>query len=269
MKNMNRFTRYVLAVCATMILLIVAAYAIFRYKTRAELQPKQLESVSSKTKKSKTESERQQIKIACIGDSITYGAGVRRTRKRDAYPAKLAALLGDDYTVLNYGISGKTLLNETDTPYRKMDFFQESQDIQPDIVLIMLGTNDSKAFNWNAGEYEKQLEEFVNIYKNLPGSPQVYLMTCCAAFSTNKEDIVAFHVDKSVIANEVTPIIKRVAEKCEVPLIDIYAVTKGHPEFFADGVHPNARGNEMIAQTVYEALKAENFGAEVKSKSAR
>lgn len=118
----------------------------------------------------------------------------------------------------------------------------------------MLGTNDSKASNWNAGAYEKQLQDVVNIYKELPGSPQVYLMTCCAAYGEEDQDVVAFHVNKTVIAVEIAAIIQRTARSCEVPVIDIYNATKDCPAYFVDGVHPNADGNEEIAQTVYRAL---------------
>ena len=241
----DRLVKYVLGILACMMILTAAGCAVKGDKEH---------TVPEKTES--TQSEPKEIKIACIGDSITFGAGVHLTRDQDSYPAKLSGLLGSNYTVLNYGISGKTLLNETNTPYRAMDFFEESKQALPDIVLIMLGTNDSKAFNWNAGEYEKQLEEFVNIYKELPSGPEVYLMTCCAAFGTQEGDVVAFHVNKSVIADEVNPIIRRVAEKCQVPVIDIYEVTKDHSEYFVDGVHPNAEGNEVIAQAVYEALGA-------------
>ncbi len=234
---MSRRTRRLLTILVSVMILVTAGCAVSIRKGHKAVTP-----------------EQRKLRVACIGDSITYGAGVQMTRDRDAYPVMLSDLLGEDYSVLNYGISGKTLLNETKTPYREMAFFEESQRIQPDIVLIMLGTNDSKEFNWNAGEYERQLGEFVDIYKNLPGSPEVYLMTCCAAYGAEDNDVVAFHVNKSVIANELNPMIRRVAVKCEIPVIDIYNVTKDHPEYFVDGVHPNAEGNEVIAQAVYEAL---------------
>ena len=251
---MKRLTKRILAILISAAILAGAGYAFYLSKNQKAAQSKESAPDLSKDQISELETEHEEIKIACIGDSITYGAGVTLTRDKDAYPVKLGKMLGEKYTVFNYGISGKTLMSQTETPYRTTDFFEESQELEPDIVLIMLGTNDSKAYNWIAGEYEKQLEEFVDLYKKLPSSPQVYLMTCCAAFGANENDVVAFHVDRAVIAEEVTPIIRRTAEKCNVPLIDIYSATKDHPEYFADGVHPNAEGNEVIARTVYEAL---------------
>lgn len=195
------------------------------------------------------------IKVACIGDSITYGSGVLATRGKNSYPAKLGKLLGDDYKVFNYGLSGRTLLNDGRQPYRKEKYFETSQKIVPDIVLIMLGTNDSKPFNWNAEAYEAELQDFVMLYKKLPNHPQVYLMTCCAAFCVDGKDKVAFEVDQEVVENEIVNIIRQTGEACDVPVIDIYEVTKDYPEYFVDGVHPNAEGNQVIAQTIYFTLK--------------
>lgn len=198
--------------------------------------------------------KKKKIKIACIGDSITYGSGVMPTRQKNAYPAKLGTMLGSKYQVLNYGLRGRTLLNEGDKPYRKEELFKASQKALPDIVLIMLGTNDSKSYNWNEAEYEIQLREFLNIYKNLESQPEVYLMTCCAVFAIKGKTQAQYDINKSVIANEMICIVERVGEECDVPVIDIYKVTKEHPEYFVDGIHPKATGNQVIAQTVYNYL---------------
>jgi acyl-CoA thioesterase I len=97
-------------------------------------------------------------------------------RNKNSYPAQLQQLLGSKYQVLNYGLSGRTLLKSGDFPYWNSDFFKITREVDPDIVLIMLGTNDTKPKNWNSENYERDLVEFVNIYKNLPSHPTVYLM---------------------------------------------------------------------------------------------
>lgn len=253
-------------VLAIIVLVVVAAGAggvVYARMIQRPAAPVPADEEEAKEPAVKTDEEEREepkrvtekIRVACVGDSITYGAGVMTSRERDSYPAKLAGLLGDGYTVLNFGVSGSTLLSETNKSYRNQAAFKESQEADPDIVLIMLGTNDSKAYNWNAGEYERQLRDFVNGYKELPGSPRVYLMTCCAAFGADGKDVVAFQVNKSVLATEIVAIIKRAAEACDVPVIDIYNTTKEHPGYFVDGVHPNAEGNEVIAETVYKFLK--------------
>ena len=47
---------------------------------------------------------------------------------------------------------------------------------EADIVIMMLGTNDSKIYQWNRREYHNDYVEMVKIMKNLPSKPDVYLM---------------------------------------------------------------------------------------------
>jgi acyl-CoA thioesterase I len=195
-------------------------------------------------------------RVACVGDSITVGMGVFFNHpEKNSYPALLQNNLGEKYQVLNYGHNSRTLLNSGDHPYCKSILFTASQNIEPSIVLIMLGTNDSKSFNWNAIEYERQLAGFTETYKNLPSHPTVFLMTPCAAFAKKGKETIAYKVDNEVIRQEMIPIILRVAERLNNPVIDIYAVTCDHPEYFGDGIHPNVIGNTVIAETVYAGLR--------------
>lgn len=60
----------------------------------------------------------EKTRVACVGDSITYGAGIA-DRDRDSYPAQLASMLGDKWVVKNFGHSGATLLKNGDLPYVK------------------------------------------------------------------------------------------------------------------------------------------------------
>ena len=87
-------------------------------------------------------------RIACIGDSITFGAGVNG-RKERTWEFFLGGLLGDEYQVINYGISGRTLQNEGDYPYKADKFYKISRDCGAEIYLIMLGTNDAKPYNFH------------------------------------------------------------------------------------------------------------------------
>ena len=91
--------------------------------------------------------------IICVGDSITYGAGVSETLDTETWPAQLQTLLGSDYNVINLGVNGRTLMKEGDYPYTENPAYQTSLTSNADIVLIMLGTNDSKYNNWNAENY--------------------------------------------------------------------------------------------------------------------
>lgn len=192
-------------------------------------------------------------RILCIGDSITYGAGVLYSRWKNAYPAILKKMLGDDFQVLNYGISGATLLEEGDTPYRK-SFLKAARNTDPEVCILMLGTNDSKPCNWNANKYEEALGRWIDDLRSFPSNPMVYIMTPPAAFRVDGKPVV-YTIREDVICDQIRPIVKRQAQRYHTGLVDLFAATENCPELFMDGVHPNKQGNEVIAQQIYNALK--------------
>src|SRR5688500_19400804 len=91
-----------------------------------------------------------QVKVACVGDSITEGSGLSNPAV-ESYPARLQRLLGTNYMVRNFGVSGRTLLRQGDLPYWREVAFTNSQNFGPDIVIIQLRTNESKPNNWRYG----------------------------------------------------------------------------------------------------------------------
>jgi len=193
------------------------------------------------------------IKVACVGDSITFGP--IRKRRENSYPGQLQSLLGDSYQVLNYGHGGRTLLKSGESPYWNSAMFTASHQSNPELVLIMIGTNDSKLQNWKAADFEKQLAEFVRTYQNLAIHPKPHLMTPPAAFRRPGKKELIFKVNDTVIENEIVPIVKRVAAKMDIPVIDIFSATKDHPEYFEDGVHPTPAGYAIIAKIVFATLQ--------------
>src|SRR5450432_72554 len=136
--------------------------------------------------------------------------------------------------------------------------FTQSHSSNPDIVVIMLGTNDSKPQNWNThkGEFVGDYEALIDSYAALPSHPKIYV-TLCPPAGTNGYAIVG-----SVIENEILPDIKQIAQEKGVPTIDVFTAFGGHnldQSLYgspADLVHPNAKGAQRIADTVYAALKA-------------
>src|ERR1041384_7347597 len=85
-------------------------------------------------------------RVACVGDSITFGSGVVG-RESNSYPAVLQHFLGNKFEVRNFGVSGATLLKKGDKPYWKEHAFTNATAFKPNIVVIKLGTNDSKPQN--------------------------------------------------------------------------------------------------------------------------
>lgn len=200
--------------------------------------------------------------IVALGDSITFGAGVVRTRTSDSWEVKLEKLLGGSYQVLNYGISGATLQNEGDSPYWNMaekalqGYPEAALALNPEIVILMLGTNDSKPYNWNRERYEAQLDQRVKEIKSAPGVKRLILMCPPFACPAEGSDVVAFDILNETIRDEIVPTVKNCAAENQVECIDLYALTDGHSEYFMDGVHPNSFGNRVIAAEIHRHLTA-------------
>lgn len=193
------------------------------------------------------------IHIACIGDSITYGAGVRGKADK-TWEYYLNQILGDSYQVINYGISGRTLQNEGDYPYKADKFYSESLRCSASVFLIMLGSNDAKPYNWNAERYELQLEAFCREYIGLENHPQVMLMTPTRCYPDPKTGKVGFDIDAETIDINISVIVKRVAAELGLEVIDLHKLTQSHGDWFVDGVHPNELGNKKIAEFIADYL---------------
>ncbi len=115
------------------------------------------------------------IKVACIGDSITSGFTLLNPR-RDSYPAVLQKMLGGDYEVRNFGVLDAAARFDADTPYVRKKAYRKSIEWNPDIVLIMLGSNDTKRRNWDPEIFRRDYRKIVSSYMELPTRPRVYLI---------------------------------------------------------------------------------------------
>jgi lysophospholipase L1-like esterase len=189
------------------------------------------------------------LRVACVGNSITYGHGIAN-RSTDSYPAVLQQLMGKGYQVKNYGFSGRTCLLKGDYPYMKETMYREALEWHPDIVIIKLGTNDSKPYNWKyQADFPKDLNRMVRSFKKLPSKPRVYL---CYPAKVYKP---AWNISDSVIHYGVIPYVKRVARANRLTVIDLYSATSNRPDLFPDGVHPNEAGAKVIAETVAKVLQ--------------
>ncbi|MBE6036062.1 MAG: lipase [Clostridiales bacterium] len=192
-------------------------------------------------------------KIICVGDSLTFSQGVYGSRKTESFPAVLAELMGDDYQVVNYGLPNRTLLSTGNMPYTNETFAKTSLEEDADIVIIMLGSNDSKPVNWDADRFLKEYTAFVKNYQNMDSGPEVYVMLPTQLFTEPKNDGDGRN---DTLGSEVIPAVRKVAERTGAGLIDLYSLSAGHPEWFADGAHPNAEGNRAVAEEIARVLKA-------------
>ncbi|MBR2045586.1 MAG: hypothetical protein IJ958_05565 [Agathobacter sp.] len=195
-----------------------------------------------------------QIKVACIGDSITYGHGVTNWETEN-YPAVLQTLLGDEYFVANYGFIGACVNSDGDKPYTQQSVYQKSLDLDADIIVFMLGTNDSKAENWtDADTFVKAYGELLDTYFADGRQPKVYIGLCAESFDI-ENPTMEYGIQPEVVDQIATAIQTAYADK-DVEIIDIHSLTTAHPEWFAeDGVHPNTEGAKSIAETIADAIK--------------
>jgi len=194
------------------------------------------------------------VKVACVGDSITYGHGIA-DREHDAYPGALAALLGEKYEVVNFGISGRTLTDTGDSPYMAEQIYRDALAFNPDVVTIKLGTNDSKPFNWGLGEarFKSDLKHLVNSFRELPSKPRIILCLPAPAYRTNWE------ISDSVIVAGVIPYIEQVASEEGLEIVDLRTPLLNHNEWFPDGIHPNEEGSMCIAKVLYGTITGKEY----------
>jgi lysophospholipase L1-like esterase len=189
-----------------------------------------------------------QVKVACVGDSITEGFGTANPVV-DSYPARLQRLLGTNYMVRNYGVSGRTLLRQGDVPYWREATFTNSQNFGPDVVIIQLGTNDSKPYNWRYGtNFVRDYKELIAVYAGLTSAPEVFLCAPCPVFRQG-----AFNISPSVIATNIAPAVRALAAELGRPLIDLHA-RMTNAAWFPDTVHPNGKGAAAMAAVMFEGL---------------
>ena len=201
--------------------------------------------------------QKKVIKIACIGNSITYGVGTRNPAK-DSYPAVLGQMLGDGYEVRNFGVSARTMLMKGDNPYMKEERYRQALDYHPDIVTIKLGTNDTKPQNWRyKSDFKKDMETMIRTLRALPSKPEIYLCYPIPAYA------VQWGINDSIIVHGVMPVINRLVAKYGLKVIDLHTPLTGMKECFADNVHPNEKAAVRIAQAIYRQLTGEEPPAHV------
>lgn len=191
------------------------------------------------------------VRVACIGNSITDGHGIDMCDV-NGYPGQLQKLLGDGYRVMNLGVSSSTMLNHGDHPYMQERAWRYALDFNPDIAIIKLGTNDSKPANWQYGkEYAADMQQMIDSLKALPSKPRILLCTPIPAYADT------WGISDSVITDEIIPIIRKLAKKNKLEVIDLHSTFNNDDskQVLPDGIHPTAKGASQMAKLVFEAIK--------------
>jgi acetyl esterase/lipase len=193
--------------------------------------------------------KRDAVRVACIGNSITDGHGIDMSGSR-GYPAQLQRLLGENYVVKNYGRSARTMLEKGDNPYMKERAWRDALAFKPNVVVIKLGTNDSKPANWQYGaEFEQDLRTMLKALKDA-SNPRVILCTPVPAYKAS------WTISDSVIVSEIIPIINKVAKKERLEVIDLHTLFQNNDgkQMQSDGIHPTEQGDAQMARAVFDAI---------------
>lgn len=190
--------------------------------------------------------QERKIKFACIGDSITYGACLE-DRAEDNYPAVLQRMLGDGFEVRNFGVNGATASTKTGRAYSDTDAYRQAQEFAPDIVTIMLGTNDGWPEFWNNKAYANGIRNIVNTMKGASTSPRIIILTPIHATDNEQRD--------STIRQPILKVLEWVRDNTGAELLDLYWPLReeaaGH---LPDGLHPDPYLDSLIAAHIAHAL---------------
>ncbi len=197
-------------------------------------------------------------RVACVGNSVTFGYGLAH-RERESYPTRLQEMLGNQYLVGNFGRNGATLLSKGHNPYVKSGEYQKALEFLPDILIIDLGLNDTDPRNWpNYGD------EFISDYQRLiasfqtgsGASPKVFICLMTPVFTGHPR----FKSGTRDWYWQIQEQIRQVALNTGAGLIDLNAPLNCRSDLFADNLHPDAIGAEIIARTVYASLTGDHGG---------
>jgi lysophospholipase L1-like esterase len=168
----------------------------------------------------------------------------------DAYPQQLDSLLGDTCDVRNFGVGGCTLLVKGDFPYRNEAALAEALKFNPHIVIMLLGTNDSKPRNWVHGDaFFQDYMDLIGLFRREGRNPVIF-----TAFPPPVYRTLA-GINHAIIRDEIIPAVDSVRTAAATHLIDFYHPMLGKSRLFPDGVHPSAEGYALMARIAAEAVQ--------------
>ena len=200
------------------------------------------------------------VKVACIGNSITYGLRVD-DRERNCYPAKLQGMLGDGYDVRNFGRSGATLLRKGHRPYNEQPEYAPALDFRPDVAVIHLGINDTDPRDWP--DYgDNFVDDYLALIDTLRAvNPDVRIIVANLTPIGTKHP--RWRSGTMQWRDSIRAAIPRIAELAGVELIDFATPLIDRPELMPDGIHPNVEGADRLARYTYGAITGQWGGLQM------
>lgn len=180
------------------------------------------------------------IRIACVGDSITANSG---------YPVELQSMLGANYTVGNFGVGESTVSLNSWKPYMNQPEFQNAVAFMPNIVVILLGTNDDlESLHQYNETFQEDYTKLITSFQQLETNPDILIANQPPIFNNSSD------LSPTYLTNIIIPKTEALANKMNIPVIDLYNAFGNHTDYFEDGVHPNSKGATVIASEVFNML---------------
>jgi sialate O-acetylesterase len=200
------------------------------------------------------------IKVACIGNSVTYGYG-HKNPQVTSYPAVLQQLLGENYAVKNFGHSGATLLRKGHNPYNKTKAFADAVAFAPDIAIIHLGLNDTDPRNWPnyRDEFAPDYAWLIDTIRRTNPAVKIFISRMTPIFRDHRR----FLSGTRDWFWQIQELIPKIAAANNVGLLDFHTPLYSHPDLFPDALYPNETGAAILAKTVYQRLSGDYGGLQL------
>ncbi len=179
------------------------------------------------------------IRVACVGDSITSDT---------TYTDELWTILGASYEVVNFGVGRTTVSLQFEKPYFNQPKAQLARWFEPDIVIIMLGTNDAYLNQQLRSNFTSDYKTLISSFQALSSKPKIFIVIPPPVFDNPTG------LNAATVENDVIPLIRQTASNLNLPTIDAHTALLNHPEYFQDGVHPNSQGSKVIATQIFNAI---------------
>lgn len=178
----------------------------------------------------------QSKKLVLLGDSLTEGFGVSKNSTYGALIQEKLKKNHKNWTVINSGVSGSTSASLAS----RMKWILKSK---PDLILLAIGANDAL----RGLKLESTKKNILEAIKSAQGeSAKVLLAGMLAPPNYGK-----------TYTQEFERLYRDIAQQTKVKLIPfLLEGVAGQKELnIADGIHPNEKGHQVIAETVYKAIE--------------
>ena len=195
------------------------------------------------------------VRVACIGDSLTFRRAYEGEKILN-YSEYLTDLLGEGYTVKNFGEAGVCTRKDGNYPYTSLRVYRVGKEYEADILVVMIGTNDIWDYNWvDAERFKTEYLQLIDSYLETEKTPRIYLCTLPKLFDENGKTVEDGCGERLEIASNV---IREVADEREYHLIDMNQITAQHPDWYSeDHIHFSNYGASKIAKVIAEELLEE------------